>query len=147
MAVSLLPMVQIVDELAGDIHRGLRRAQQRAVVLLRHLHQLRRGLHVPGNDQRRERVTQQLVEYAGALRLRHPVEIAHLAPSQNLQALVVKIVVKAHQLQGRPVHVRNGHNGVVKIPALVEDLHTEDLHHLFQAGRCALDFLHTHILP
>ena len=111
-------------------------------MLVCHLHQLWRRLHISGDDHGGERIAQQLVEYPRPLSLRHPLQKLHFAPSQNLQALIVKIIVKTHQLQGRSVHIRNGHNGVVKIPALVQDLHVEGLHHILQAGRCALDFFH-----
>ena len=135
--------VQIVDKLAGHVHGGLRGPQQRAVMLLCHLHQLRRDVHFPRHDEGRERIAQQLIEHPHPLRLRHAVQKAHFTASKDLQALIVKIVVKPHQLQGRTVHVRDGHNGVVEVAPLVKDLHAEDLHHFFQAGRRPSDFFHT----
>ena len=134
--------VQVVNEPAGDIHRGVHRPQQRAVVLVRHLHQLRRRLHIPRHDHRRERIAHQLVEHTQTLCLGHALQIAYLAPSQYLQALVVKIIVKAYQLQGGPIHVGNGDHRAVIVAAAVQYFHTEGLHHFFQAGGCAFHFFH-----
>lgn len=131
-----------VQEPAGDIHRGVHRPQQRAVVLVRHLHQLRRRLHIPRHDHCRERIAHQLVEHTQTLCLGHALQIAYLAPAQYLQALVVKIIVKAYQLQGGPIHVGNGDHRAVIVAAAVQYFHAEGLHHFFQAGGCAFHFFH-----
>ena len=134
--------VEVVDQVAGHVHGGVRGAQKGAVVLLRHFQQLGRGVHAPGHDHGRERIAEELVEHAAALRLRHAVQVAHFAAAQYLQALVVEVVVKAHQLECGAVHVGNGDDGGIEITAAVEDLHVEGLDHFFQAGRVAFYFFH-----
>ena len=70
--------IQIVDDLTGSIHSFPVRAQQSAAMLLRKLQQLRRDLHVPGDDEGGYLAAQQILQYLSAVLGGHALEEHHL---------------------------------------------------------------------
>ena len=127
--------VQIVDDTAGNLHRSPRSPQQRPTVGFGDLQQLRKDLHVACHDQRRDLAGEKLLKDLAPTLHRHGFQIGHLRPAQDLQAFGLKIVVKAHQLQRRTVHVQNGDLPGVVIRSLQQDLQSEGLHQIAQLRR------------
>ena len=138
--------VQIVDDVAGQLHGGLFRPQQGAPVLAGNLHQLGKNLHIPGNDQGWDFAAQQILEYLSPLLQGHGLQKGELRLAQNLQAFWLEVVIKAHQLQGRAVHVGDGDHPGVIVQALVDHLKVKILHQLAEAGRVASYFFHIWVL-
>ena len=135
-------VVEIVNDMTGGVHRITAGAQQGAAMLLGHLQQFAEHLQIAGDDERGKAVTHQAVKDPRPLFGGHAGEKAHLALSQNQQALGVEIVIKAHQLQGRAEHVRHGDDAGVIVAALAEDLHMKIFRQLLYAGRGTSHFFH-----
>ena len=107
-------------------------------MLAGNLHQLRKNLHIPGNDQGWDFAAQQILEYLSPLLQGHGLQEGELRLAQNLQAFWLEVVIKAHQLQGRAVHVGDGDHPGVIVQALVDHLKVKILHQLAEAGRVPL---------
>ncbi len=84
---------------------GVLAAQDGAVVLLRHLHALREGLHAPGDDEGGDIVPQKLLKALPPLLRRQAGEIGGLHPADHLEPLGVEVVEKAGELQAGTVHI------------------------------------------
>ena len=119
--------VQKLNDMAGGIHRIHLGTQQGTTVLLCHLHHLFKHFQITGDDQGRKLIAHQTVEHAGTLANVHAGQVLHLALSENLQALIVKIVIEAHKLQRRTKGIAHGNNSSVIICAFIEDLHVKGL--------------------
>ena len=133
--------VQVVDDLAGQLHGVQLGTQQRAAVLPGNLQQLGEDLHVPGDDEGRYLAAQQIVEHPAAVLQLHGLEEGHLGLAEHLQALGLEVVVKAHQLQGRAIHIGNAHRALVIVAAPAHDLHIKILHQLAELGGGALHLI------
>ncbi len=98
-------------------------------------------LHVPGDDEGRYLAAQQVVEHPAAVLQLHGLEEGHLGLAEHLQALGLEVVVKAHQLQGRAIHIGNAHRALVIVAAPAHDLHIKILHQLAELGGGALHLI------
>ena len=110
---------EILDHLGGEQHRGVRRVKQRPLVLAGHGQALGVDVQVPGDHQGGDVVLEEPGETAGALLRVHALQHLGLRHADDLQAPVVKVVKKAHQLQAGAVHIFDAHQGRVKAAPLV----------------------------
>jgi len=134
--------IEIVYNLAGGIHGLAVDAQQGTTMLFRQLQQLRRHLHIPGDDEGRYLAAQQILQHFSATLGGHTLEEHHLSLAQNLQADGLEVLIKPHQLQRRTIDIGDGHGLYIKIRGLIQHLHVKLRHQLRELGRGALNLFH-----
>ena len=117
--------VEVLDGVAGEVHRGLLGSQQRLFMLLGALQALREAVQPPGDHQGGNVIQEQIVKALAPALVAQALEIGHLRLADDLQAAGVKIVVKVMELEAGTVHVRDGQLGGFKVAALVEYLQIE----------------------
>jgi hypothetical protein len=76
-----------------------------AVILLRHLYALRKGLSPVANDKSGNVILHELLEAVEPLLMAQGVKVCTFNPADNLYAVRVKVVIKAGQLHGGTVHI------------------------------------------
>ena len=121
---------EILDHLGGEQHRGVRRVKQRPLVLAGHGQALGVDVQVPGHHQGGDLVVEEIGEAAGALLPLHAGQHLRLRHADHLQAALVKVLEKAHQLKSRAVYVLDAHQGGVEIRPLVHHRQIQVLHQL-----------------
>ena len=114
--------VQQLDGLAGEVHGGLLGAQQRPAMEAGALQALREAVQLPGDDQGRDVIQEEIVKTLPAHLLRQALEVHDLRLADHLEAHGIKIVVKSLELQAGSVHIRNRQPCGIVIPALVQNL-------------------------
>ena len=117
--------VEILDGMAGKVHRGLFRAQNGFFMLHGALQALREAVQAPGDHQRRDIVEEQVVKALAPLLLRQAFEICHLRLADHLQAAGIKVIIKVMELQSGTVHIRDGQQRRLVVAAPVEYFKTE----------------------
>ena len=111
---------------------GLLRAENGAVIFLRHLHALRERRHSPGNDESGDILGQELFKDPPALLPRQAVQVGVFHLAQHLDALGIEIVKKADQLKAGPVYILCADETFFISAALPQDLQIKVLDQLGQ---------------
>ncbi len=116
-------VVEVVDDHARELDRGVLRAQERAAVFPRHLHTFGEHVEPAGDDQRGDLILEQ------RLKLRPPL-VGGKAPEEHtlrladdLEPARIEVVEKADKLQSGSVDVRDGQRLRLEIRAGVKHLH------------------------
>ena len=110
---------------AHKVASGILRTQDRLAMLCRHLHALGIGLKPAGVDQRRNRITEQLVKTLQPLLTTQIGQIAILHIADQLDPMGVKMLKITHQLKSGTIHTVLVDLDVLVILPAVEHLQRE----------------------